>query len=77
MKKTRVVPQVAQITGVFTGAILFAFAAATAGARQTGDRYPCNDEHVHITSYIQEGADIHVFVKLTPEASERARKRKL
>jgi predicted TIM-barrel fold metal-dependent hydrolase len=72
MKKTRIAPQVARITAVFTGTILFAFTAATAGAQQARDQYLCNDEHVHITNYIQEGTDIHVFLNLMGDKVGRA-----
>jgi predicted TIM-barrel fold metal-dependent hydrolase len=72
MNKTHIVPQLARIATVSTGSILFAFTAAIANAQQAGDQYLCNDEHVHITNYIQEGTDIHVFLKLMGDKVGRA-----
>lgn len=72
MKKPCIVHQLAQVVAVLTGTILFALAAATAIAQQTSDQYLCNDEHVHITNYIQEGTDIHVFLKLMGDKVGRA-----
>ena len=72
MKKSRIVPPVARIVAVVTGTILIAFTGATASAQQARDQYLCNDEHVHITNYIQEGTDIHMFLKLMGDKVGRA-----
>jgi predicted TIM-barrel fold metal-dependent hydrolase len=72
MKKARTVPQLPRITVAFAGTILFAFTAAAASAQQTGDHYLCDDEHVHITNYIQEGTDIHTFLALMGDKVGRA-----
>ena len=37
--------------------------ANRAGAKQ-GDAYELNDTHFHLTNYIQEGTNIHDFVKI-------------
>jgi len=68
MKTARTVPQLARITAMFAGIILLAFAASA----QTADHYLCNDEHVHITNYIQEGTDIHTFLALMGDKVGRA-----
>ena len=72
MKETHIAPQLARITTVFVGVILFAFTAATASAQQTSTQYLYDDEHVHITNYIQEGTDIHAFLKLMGDKVGRA-----
>src|SRR5215831_3159289 len=41
------------------------FALFTAAARaQSRSKYLFNDSHFHLTNYIQEGTDIHDFVKI-------------
>lgn len=72
MKKTCIALQVARITTVFAGTTLFAYTAATASAQQTSNQYLCDDEHVHITNYIQEGTDIHTFLNLMGDKVGRA-----
>jgi hypothetical protein len=32
--------------------------------RATGESYVLNDSHLHLTNYIQEGTDIHDFLKV-------------
>jgi hypothetical protein len=52
--------------------IVIGFAAATyvvsgfsrSSSPQTGDAYDVNDTHFHLTNYIQEGTDIHDFLKI-------------
>jgi hypothetical protein len=41
-----------------------ATAAAQAGAAQTTARYEVNDAHFHLTNYIQEGTNIHDFLRI-------------
>src|SRR5215470_6728180 len=53
---------------VFDGFVLIlaALALGLAGGRPAlpaSDRYELNDSHVHLTNYVQEGTDIHDFVK--------------
>ena len=42
-------------------AILAAGAASTPAARPA---YVVNDSHFHLTNYVQEGTDIHAFLKV-------------
>jgi predicted TIM-barrel fold metal-dependent hydrolase len=37
---------------------------ASAAAQSTSEQYELNDAHVHLTNYIQEGTDIHDFLKI-------------
>ena len=45
-------------------AIATALAAATLSLHAQNDAYEVNDTHFHLTNYIQEGTDIHEFLKL-------------
>src|SRR3954452_837948 len=38
--------------------------ANTAGASRATDGYVVNDSHFHLTNYIQQGIDIHEFLKI-------------
>jgi predicted TIM-barrel fold metal-dependent hydrolase len=46
---------------IFVG-LLLALCSASTGAQQNS--YLFNDSHFHLTNYVQEGADIHDFVKI-------------
>jgi hypothetical protein len=43
---------------------LVLLASAITAAGQTANNYLFNDSHFHLTNYIQEGADIHDFLKI-------------
>jgi len=45
------------------GAAVIALATLPLGAQQ-GEPYEVNDTHFHLTNYVQEGADIHDFLKI-------------
>src|SRR4051794_29085639 len=45
------------------GAAVIALATLPLGAQQ-GEPYEVNDTHFHLTNYIQEGTDIHDFLKI-------------
>lgn len=44
--------------------LLLVSATAPRVARAQSDNYLCNDSHFHLTNYIQEGTDIHDFLKI-------------
>jgi hypothetical protein len=49
----------------FIGASAIAALALSSGATaQQNTAYEVNDSHLHLTNYIQEGADIHDFLKV-------------
>jgi Amidohydrolase len=43
---------------------LFTFCYSGAAQSDPSDQYELNDVHVHLTNYIQEGTDIHDFLKM-------------
>src|SRR4051794_3565150 len=45
------------------GAAVIALATLPLGAQQ-GEPYEVNDTHFHLTNYVQEGTDIHDFLKI-------------
>jgi predicted TIM-barrel fold metal-dependent hydrolase len=48
-----------------TGSIIFlALLCGLAAAQSKGDHPELNDAHFHLTNYIQEGSDIHDFLKI-------------
>jgi amidohydrolase family protein len=65
-------------TIVFDGSVLIlaALALALAAGRPapapSSDAYELNDSHVHLTNYIQEGTNIHDFVKIMGDKVGRA-----
>src|SRR5262245_59091379 len=55
--------------------ILAALALGLAGGRPAppaSDPYELNDSHVHLTNYVQEGTDVHDFVKIMGDRVGRA-----
>jgi hypothetical protein len=48
----------------FLWTILFLFWCGLAAAQSDPDQPELNDVHVHLTNYIQQGTDIHDFVKI-------------
>src|SRR5262245_33875153 len=55
---------VARILLVLVGLVLSTAPAAAAPAPAAKDGYLFNDSHLHLTNYIQEGTDIHDFLKV-------------
>jgi hypothetical protein len=45
-------------------ALLVAALASLTVSAQSGDPYEVNDTHFHLTNYVQEGTDIHDFLKI-------------
>src|SRR6186713_3299280 len=64
MSRTRQISMVAALLGAATGAL--AQAPSTAPTK-----YLFNDSHFHLTNYIQEGADIHDFLKVMGDKAGR------
>src|SRR5215468_12617582 len=46
--------------------------AATRPTQAPSDTYELNDSHVHLTNYVQEGTNIHDFVKIMGDKVGRA-----
>jgi hypothetical protein len=48
----------------FAISITLLLASSAARAQKDADEYLFNDSHFHLTNYIQEGIDIHDFLKV-------------
>src|SRR3954462_15036235 len=51
-------------SGLVGAAAIALLTLALAAAAQPRDSYELNDTHFHLTNYIQEGIDIHDFLKI-------------
>src|SRR3954451_13876494 len=51
-------------SGLVGAAAIALVALALAAAAQPRDSYELNDTHFHLSNYVQEGIDIHDFVKI-------------
>jgi len=60
----RVASIVLDVLVLVAAAWALGMAAARRPAPATSDTYDVNDSHVHLTNYIQEGTNIHDFVKI-------------
>ncbi|HEU4477986.1 MAG TPA: hypothetical protein VFR80_05670, partial [Pyrinomonadaceae bacterium] len=49
---------------LFAISITLLIASSSARAQKDSDEYLFNDSHFHLTNYIQEGTDIHDFLKI-------------
>jgi len=53
-----------RISTLFIGLTTLALASLPIRAQRGGDTYEVNDTHFHLTNYIQEGTNIHDFLKI-------------
>src|SRR5436190_13337865 len=59
----------AKLIGVTVALIVFSMAASAQGT--AGPNYLFNDSHFHLTNYVQEGVDIHDFLKVMGDKAGR------
>ncbi len=58
--------------GLVAGSIAIVVVSLDLGAAPAAPRYLANDSHVHLTNYIQEGPDIHDFLRVMGNKIGRA-----
>src|SRR6478672_2352256 len=71
-KTWRVATIVLDVLVLLAAAWALALAAGGRPAAPASDSYEVNDSHVHLTNYVQEGTNVHDFVKIMGNKVGRA-----